>query len=149
MKSSTGSEQFIGIGDLAARFGLATHVLRHWEARQLLKPARDSAGRRRYRASDVTRVAVILRSKEAGMSLDTIRSFSTTVDPTTRRDILSREARNLRTLISAAQSSLELIEGALGCEHEDITECPRFRQVVAERIGAGPPPAVQSKPPAQ
>ena len=28
------------IGELAARFGLATHVLRHWEDMGLLSPAR-------------------------------------------------------------------------------------------------------------
>jgi MerR family copper efflux transcriptional regulator len=38
----------VAIGDLAARFGLATHVLRHWEEMGLLRPARTSAGRRRY-----------------------------------------------------------------------------------------------------
>jgi hypothetical protein len=35
------------IGELAARFGLATHVLRHWETKGLLSPARRVAGRRR------------------------------------------------------------------------------------------------------
>jgi DNA-binding transcriptional MerR regulator len=55
-----------GIGAVSERFGLATHVLRHWEAMGLLTPARDAAGRRRYKTADLTRVAVILRAKEAG-----------------------------------------------------------------------------------
>ena len=48
-------------------------MLRHWEDVGLLAPARDTAGRRRYRDDDLVRVAVILRSKAAGMSLDQIR----------------------------------------------------------------------------
>ena len=54
------------------RFDLATHVLRHWEDVGLLAPARDSGGRRRYGRDDLVRVAVILRSKAAGMTLDQV-----------------------------------------------------------------------------
>ncbi|MDN0199962.1 MerR family transcriptional regulator [Streptomyces sp. S.PNR 29] len=123
------------IGALAERFGLATHVLRHWEAMGLLTPARDAAGRRRFGTADLTRVAVILRAKEAGLSLDTIRSLAATTDPARRRDMLREEAQALRSRIAAAQASLELIECALGCDHEDFTQCAHFRQMVAERIG--------------
>ena len=62
------------IGELAERFGLETHVLRHWEAEGLLDPERDSGGRRRYRESDAYRVAPIVASKAAGMRLDQIRA---------------------------------------------------------------------------
>jgi DNA-binding transcriptional MerR regulator len=44
----------MSIGALAARFGLATHVLRHWESMGLLHPVRDAGGRRRYGADDLT-----------------------------------------------------------------------------------------------
>ncbi|ALV33216.1 MerR family DNA-binding protein [Streptomyces sp. CdTB01] len=75
------------------------------------------------------------RAKEAGLSLDTIRSLSATADPSGRRDILQREAGALRRRIAAAQALLELIECALDCDHEDFTQCPHFRQLVADRIG--------------
>ncbi|GHE14350.1 MerR family transcriptional regulator [Streptomyces alanosinicus] len=134
-----GGDELIGIGSLAERFGLATHVLRHWETMGLLTPSRDSAGRRRYGPAHVTRVAVILRAKEAGLSLDTIRSLSAEVDPAERRDILREEAEALRSRIAAAQASLELIECALNCDHEDFTRCPHFRQMVTDRIGRDAP----------
>ncbi|WP_375546893.1 MerR family transcriptional regulator [Streptomyces gossypii] len=35
----------MSIGALAARFGVATHVLRHWESKGLLHPGRDAGGR--------------------------------------------------------------------------------------------------------
>ncbi|MEV6230552.1 MerR family transcriptional regulator [Saccharopolyspora shandongensis] len=132
MKSS--EHEPMSIGGLAGRFGLATHVLRHWEAMGLLAPARDAAGRRRYDTADLTRVAVILRAKEAGLSLDTIRSLAAAGDPVKRRDILRAEAAALRSRIAAAQASLELIDCALGCDHEDVTRCGHFQQVVADRI---------------
>ncbi|MEU4076266.1 MerR family transcriptional regulator [Streptomyces venezuelae] len=123
------------IGALAERFGLATHVLRHWETMGLLTPARDAAGRRRYRITDRTRVAAILRAKDAGLSLDTIRSLTTTADAVQRRNILRAEAEALRSRIAAAQASLDLIECALGCDHEDVTQCAHFQQAVMDRIG--------------
>ncbi|WP_208030032.1 MerR family transcriptional regulator [Streptomyces cyanogenus] len=134
-----GEDGTLSIGALAERFGLATHVLRHWEAMGLLAPSRDSAGRRRYDSTDLTRVAVILRAKEAGLSLDTIRTLSATVDPAQRRDILREEAEALRTRIAAAQASLEVVECALDCNHESFTQCAHFRQLVAQRIGPDAP----------
>ncbi|MFK4065741.1 MerR family transcriptional regulator [Streptomyces sp. NPDC029674] len=124
----------LSIGALAARFGLATHVLRHWEAMGLLHPGRDAGGRRRYGADDLTRVATILVLKEAGLGLNTIRVLSTTVDRAARHEILRPTAEELRSRIAAAQASLELIEGGLNCAHEDVTQCPNYRRLIAERI---------------
>ncbi|MFC0058006.1 MerR family transcriptional regulator [Streptomyces actinomycinicus] len=133
MKSSgDGGVGTLGIGALAARFGLATHVLRHWEAMGLLHPERDAGGRRRYRADDLTRVATILILKEAGLGLNTIRILSAQADRATRHGILHPAAEELRSRIAAAQASLELIEGGLHCEYEDVTQCPNYRRLIAE-----------------
>ncbi|WP_418961571.1 MerR family transcriptional regulator [Streptomyces tritici] len=129
----------VSIGALAARFGLATHVLRHWEAVGLLHPVRDAGGRRRYGPDDVTRVATILVMKEAGLGLDTIRSLSATADRTTRHEILRPVAEELRARIAAAQASLELIEGGMNCAHEDVTQCPNYGRLIAERTASRAP----------
>ncbi|KPC71767.1 MerR family transcriptional regulator [Streptomyces sp. NPDC006349] len=134
MKSSDEAAT-LTIGYLAKRFGLATHVLRHWESMGLLSPARDPAGRRLYDTADLIRVAVILRAKEAGLSLDTIRSLAVTPGPVARRTILRREADALRSHIAAAEASLRLIECALECDHDDFTKCADFRQIITDRIG--------------
>ncbi|MFF8812195.1 MerR family transcriptional regulator [Streptomyces pactum] len=126
-----------GIGGLAARFGLATHVLRHWESMGLLCPARDAGGRRRYGPEDVTRVATILTLKQAGLGLDTIRSLlAATADRAARHAILRAEAERLRATIAAARASLELVEAGLDCAYEDAGRCPGHRRLIAERIGS-------------
>ncbi|MEU1185545.1 MerR family transcriptional regulator [Streptomyces sp. NPDC005820] len=128
------------IGTLAARFGLAAHVLRHWESMGLLHPVRDAGGRRRYGADDLTRVAAILRDKEAGLGLDTIRSLSASVERATRHEILRAEAEEPRSRRAAARASLELIEGCLHCEYEDVTQCPNYRRLIAaEQVGSRVP----------
>ncbi|MEV7548770.1 MerR family transcriptional regulator [Amycolatopsis sp. NPDC089917] len=123
MKSST-----LSVGEVAERFGLATHVLRHWESVGLLKPAR-SGDRRRYDDGDLYRVSVILRAKEAGLSLDGIREMFQ--KPAARDAILRRHKEELTRRIAAAQASLTIIDCALGCEHDDFTQCAHFRAAVA------------------
>ncbi|SDM88299.1 DNA-binding transcriptional regulator, MerR family [Lentzea albidocapillata subsp. violacea] len=133
----------LSIGDVAQRFGLATHVLRHWESVGLLSPARAQGSRRRYGRDDLYRVAVILRAKEAGFGLDDIRDMITTQDPATRRNILVRHRAELARRIGEAQVSLDLIDCAVHCEHEDITACPAFRATLAERLWIDAQPYAQ------
>jgi DNA-binding transcriptional MerR regulator len=134
MKSSE-DHATLSVGEVAERFGLAAHVLRHWESLGLLSPARTTADRRRYAGSDLYRVAVIVRAKEAGLSLDSIRDLITIQDPATRTAILRRHRTDLLQRIAAAQASLELIECALDCDHEDIAQCAHLQAAVTERIG--------------
>ncbi|MEU6308562.1 MerR family transcriptional regulator [Streptomyces chartreusis] len=119
----------LSIGALAARFGLATHVLRHWEAMGLLHPGRDAGGRRRYGPDDLTRVATILVLKEAGLGLTTIRSLSTTVDRAGRQEVLRPAAEVVRTL----SDFLVLAVQAAGDRgrHQD-------RRTPGLRVGDGP-----------
>jgi len=120
MKSS------LAIGDVAARFGLETHVLRHWEDVGLLRPARDPAGRRRYGDDDLVRVAVILRSKAAGMSLEQIAVLLDEEAPS-RHEVLEGHLADLASRMRDMERSRAMTEHALRCEAHDITQCPRFR----------------------
>ncbi|CRK55307.1 regulatory protein, MerR [Alloactinosynnema sp. L-07] len=133
----------MGIGDVARRFGLATHVLRHWETMGLLAPVRAEGARRHYSSADLYRVAAILHAKEAGFGLEDIRDMITTRDPTSRQKLLQRRRAELTRRIAKMQGSLELIDAALGCDHDDIARCPRLQTVLAERIGAEAPSAIR------
>lgn len=125
MKSS------LTIGELANTFGLATHVLRHWEAAGLLTPATRVSGRRRYTEDHVTRVAVIMRAKAAGMSLDQVRDMLNATDGVERRRVLLEQKAQLEERIAQAEASKALIEHALECPVGDFTHCADFRQLVA------------------
>ena len=129
----------MSIGEIAARFGLATHVLRHWESVGLLAPSRAVAGRRRYGPDHLYRIAVILRAKEAGFGLDDIRDMIAAPSPAQRIEVLRRHRADLARRIAQAQASLDLIDCALTCDHDDFTSCPHFRAMVADRIGVEAP----------
>ncbi len=131
MKSSR--EVTFSVGELAERFDLATHVLRHWEDRGLIDPERDAAGRRRYREADAYRVAVILASKEAGMSLDQVRAL---VDggAADRHRILEAHLADLDAKQAAIDRSRHMTRHALECRAHDIATCPNFRANVADIV---------------
>ncbi|WP_306364919.1 MerR family transcriptional regulator [Nocardia sp. CC227C] len=123
------------IGDLAARFGLATHVLRHWEDLGLLAPERDSAGRRRYREVDAETVTMILLGKEIGLSLADIRAlFTEAPDRESRRALLRAHRDRLAERLARTRAALDSLDHALECGTEDFRTCPKFRAQVAAAL---------------
>ena len=130
MKSSR-DEMTWSVGEVAARFGLPTNVLRHWETVGLLDPERDTADRRRYRRGDVVRVAAIQRNKDAGMSLEQI-GVLLDAEARDRHIVLEAHLEELDRRMAQMQLSREMTEHALSCRAHDVTNCPRFRAWVAD-----------------
>jgi MerR family transcriptional regulator, copper efflux regulator len=128
MKSSRWS-----VGEVARQFDLPTNVLRHWESVGLLAPQRDAAGRRRYGHDDVVRVAVIQRSKDAGMSLDQIGHLVDS-ESSGRHRVLEAHIADLDRRMQEMRLSREMTEHALRCRAHDITTCPRFRSRVEDLL---------------
>ncbi|GAB3979477.1 MerR family transcriptional regulator [Plantactinospora veratri] len=118
------------IGELAAQFGLATHVLRHWESVGLIKPARRVNGRRRYTRAQLTRVAIIIRGREVGIGLDQLRMMLGADDAAARRAVLQRHRDELDRRIAVATASRDLLDHALDCPVEDFLQCPDFQRLV-------------------
>jgi DNA-binding transcriptional MerR regulator len=128
MKSSE-----VSIGDAAARFALPTHVLRHWEDVGLLRPKRDGGDRRRYGDDDLVRIAVIVRSKRAGMSLEQIGVLLDENAPERHR-VLEDHLADLDQRMADMERSRRMTEHALRCTAHDISTCPRFRAIIAEVV---------------
>jgi DNA-binding transcriptional MerR regulator len=69
--ASAEDESLCTIGELAKRFNLTLRALRFYESRGLLSPGRR--GRRRmYGREDAERLAVILKGKKLGLTLEEI-----------------------------------------------------------------------------
>ncbi|GAA5153101.1 MerR family transcriptional regulator [Microbacterium pseudoresistens] len=123
------------VGDVAARFDLPTNVLRHWESVGLLHPERDAAGRRRYGEEEVVRVAIIRRSKAAGMTLEQIAVL---LDDGSagRHAVLHEHLADLDRRMDDMRRSREMTEHALRCRAHDILACPNFRAGVDDVLAA-------------
>ena len=135
MKSNV--ERPFSVGEVAERFSLPTNVLRHWESVGLLSPARDSSDRRRYSRDDAVRVAVILRSKAAGMSLDQIAHLLER-DMAGRHRVLQTHIDDLDRRMEEMRRSKAMAEHALRCSAHDISTCPRFRAELSDLLAEFP-----------
>jgi DNA-binding transcriptional MerR regulator len=125
------SSETWSVGETARRFGLETHVLRYWEDEDLLRPARDGAGRRRYGRDDVVRVGVIVRSKAAGMSLEQVRVMLD-AGAYDRHQVLEAHIADLDRRMADMAASRAMTEHALQCRAHDIAACPGFRKHVQD-----------------
>ncbi len=117
------------IGELAARFGLAPHVLRHWEEMGLLTPAGRVAGRREYDDSHIGRVVMIQRAKAAGLGLGQMRLMFDAPGGAERRAVLAEQEMRLDELIRQAQESKRLIGHALSCAEPDLHQVSALPRV--------------------
>jgi DNA-binding transcriptional MerR regulator len=147
MKSSPARPPLRSIGDTAARFGLDTHVLRHWEDKGLLQPQRDGADRRLYGDDDLVRIAVILRGKAAGMTLDQIAVLLADDHGPKRHAVLQEHIAELDRRMAEMQLSRAMTVHAFECEAHDVTRCPGFRSTIQDVLdGTSAWPVVQALP---
>lgn len=129
------------IGELASRFGLATHVLRHWESVGLLQPMERRNGRRRYHADQAARIAMILRGKEAGLTLEQLRGILATPDADGRRVLLRDHLADLERRMKDLEAAREMIVHAMECPAADFTRCFTFRSIASRTSEGVPAPA--------
>lgn len=72
-----GDEETLTVGEAATRVGLTTYTLRWYEQEGLVAPVgRDSAGRRRYTASDLDRLVLLTRLRRTGMPVRDMRRYA-------------------------------------------------------------------------
>jgi len=67
-------EEFLTIGALSERTGVAPSALRYYEAEGLISATRTSGGQRRFARETLRRVSFIRVAQQVGLTLDEIRS---------------------------------------------------------------------------
>ena len=67
-------EEYLTIGALSERTGVAPSALRYYEAEGLISSTRTSGGQRRFARETLRRVSFIRVTQQVGLTLDEIRS---------------------------------------------------------------------------
>lgn len=111
-RSDDGGELF-GIAELCAEFQITLRAIRFYEDKGLLAPRRVN-GNRVYTRRDRARLALILRSKAIGASLDEIRHYLDLYG-----DHGEGRAKQLRFVLERTDQAI--LELALKREHIDAT----------------------------
>jgi DNA-binding transcriptional MerR regulator len=129
------------IGELARITGVATSALRYWEELGLVPAPARVSGQRRYPASAVGLVGLILLLRDVGFTLREVKALvaARTDGSDAWRELHQRKLAELDERIAQAQAARTAIAHGLACRHEaGMFHCPTFAGVVAARLAGAP-----------
>lgn len=129
------------IGELAKAAGVATSALRYWEEIGLLPAPARVSGQRRYPASAVDLVGLILVFQDAGFTLREQKELiaSRRDGSDAWRELHQRKLAELDERISRARAARTAIAHGLACRHDEgIFGCPNFAAILAARLAGTP-----------
>jgi len=137
--------EWLTIGELAERAGVATSALRFYESRGLIASERTSGNQRRYPRATLRRVSLIRAAQEVGLSLGEVAVALETLPhqgTPNKRDWerLSRSWRNrLDGQIAELQALRDELTDCIGCGCLSLKSCAIFNpaDTVSEK-GSGP-----------
>ncbi len=136
---------FLTIGELAQRSGVAVSAVRFYESKGLIHSVRNAGNQRRFLRSELRLVAVIKVAQRAGIALSEIRSALATL-PSGRavsaKDwarLSKRWKNDLEERIRRLTALRDQLGDCIGCGCLSLDSCPmRNPQDVLAREGPGP-----------
>ncbi|MFL4470278.1 redox-sensitive transcriptional activator SoxR [Tateyamaria armeniaca] len=129
----------LGIGEIAARTGLAVSAIRYYEEEGLIAPWRNAGGRRRFQRADIRRLSFVMIAQQFGFTLPQIRVELDRLPrhrAPTKADWarISRTFRNdLNTRISRLERLRDTLDGCIGCGCLSLEACALYNP--ADRAG--------------
>jgi MerR family redox-sensitive transcriptional activator SoxR len=133
-------EELLRIGDVAARAGVKTSLIRYYEDIALLPEPLRVSGQRRYDRTVLRRLEVIDVAQRAGMSLDEIRvllDHGSTPVSDQLQELAAHKLPEIEALIERAERVRAWLQTATNCGCQSIDECALFD---------APPPAEHEPP---
>lgn len=104
----------LSISEVAGQVGLAPSAIRYYEQMGLLPPATRVSGQRRYDRAVLYRLAVVQRARQAGFSLEEIRTLFFGYPETTRAEARWRKLADGKIAdLNAAMERLKEMQNVL------------------------------------
>lgn len=123
----------LSIGALSERTGVPATALRYYDELGLVRPAARAAGRRRYAASAVRDVGLILFLREIGFSLAEIKRFIAG-DRQSIRDMIDHKLAELAEQQHRIEAARTALEHGRRCPASEPVRCPRFWSIIEGRM---------------
>jgi len=125
------SEATLTIGEAAKRAGIRTSAIRYYERVGLIPAPERVSGQRRYQHQVVQRLGVIAVAKQAGFSLDEVRTLLESVDrgePSHLqvRALAQRKLPEIDAQIERAQVMRDWLSAAASCGCDSLEACRLF-----------------------
>lgn len=123
----------LSIGELSERTGVPTSTLRYYDELGLVLPTARAAGRRRYAASAVREVGVIVFLREIGFSLAEVGRFLTG-EQHGRQELIDHKLAELAEQQHRIEVARTALEHGRTCPAEEPMRCPRFWSIIDGRL---------------
>lgn len=137
--------EWLTIGEVATRSGVATSALRFYETKGLIASERTDGNQRRYPRATLRRVALIRAGQEVGLSLAELAEALEMLphDKTPTKRDWERLSRSWRTRLDARIAELTALRDELtdciGCGCLSLKSCAIFNpEDAASELGSGP-----------
>lgn len=138
-------EDFLTVGEVALRSGVAVSTIHFYEAKGLISSIRNAGNQRRFHRSELRRIAVIKVAQRAGISLSEVHDALATL-PTQRNVSAADWARLSKRWKAALEERITRLEalrddlaGCIGCGCLSLRDCP-LRNPQDELAAEGPGP---------
>lgn len=110
-----------------------TTTLRYYDELGLVRPAARAAGRRRYAASAVRDVGLILFLREIGFSLAEIERF-VAGERQSRRDTIDHNSAELAEQQHRIEVARTALEHGRQCPARELMKCSRFWSIIEGQL---------------
>lgn len=124
------NQQALDIGDVAKSSGLPTSTLRYYESQGLIQSIGRHGLRRQFGSDVLQRLALITLGRNAGFSLDEIKTMLTPKGPVIDRAALSAKADEIDKDIQKLKAMRDGLRHAAKCPAPSHLECPKFLRVM-------------------
>lgn len=139
------SSDFLSIGEVATRTGVAVSAVRYYEGEGLLTSRRSQGGQRRFHRDVLRRVAFIRVAQRVGLTLDEIRDALAKL-PARRTPTMADWARLSRSWRPRLDEQIAVLErlrddltSCIGCGCLSLKACALYnRDDAAAALGSGP-----------
>jgi len=130
-------DEYLTIGEVARRAGVATSAVRFYERRGLLRADARQSGQRRYRLETLRRLVFIGMLQDAGLSLDDIAGVLGAERVADWKAIARRRLGALDDEIVRLQRARTYLAGALLCRYDHpATDCRIMGEEIDRRLAA-------------
>ena len=137
--------QFLSIGQLSARTGLAASAIRFYETKGLVHSERNAAGQRRFLRADIRRLSFVMVAQRLGFTIARIR---TELDALPKRRVpgtadWSKISEGFRAELDQRIETMtrlrDNLDGCIGCGCLSMDKCALLNpEDRAARLGVGP-----------